>query len=122
MEIEKDKWVVVESTEDELSFVYIPSNYPGPIAIDAKVSKELDEYHKNSIIQINLPNEPIPLSNESIFPLPEKIPVKFINVKGREEHEALLKDYDKMNELGLDPIYETMAYLRRWGDWLAKED
>ena len=37
-----------------MEFVYKPENYPGPIAIDMKVSKELDEYHKNAKIQINI--------------------------------------------------------------------
>jgi hypothetical protein len=30
-----------------------PEKYDGPIAIDMKVSKELDDYHKNYVIQIN---------------------------------------------------------------------
>jgi hypothetical protein len=37
-------------------FIYRTENYPGPIAIDCKPSKECDEYHKNSRIQINLGN------------------------------------------------------------------
>lgn len=41
-----------------------------------------------------------------------------VDVNGREEHEAILKDSDKMRELGLDPFYETMVYLKRWGGWL----
>jgi hypothetical protein len=36
-------------------FTYLSENYPGPIAIDCKPSKECDEYHKNSKVQINLP-------------------------------------------------------------------
>ncbi len=43
---------------------------------------------------------------------------KWINVKGREEHESLLRDSDKMWQMGLDPMYEKMVYLRRWGSWL----
>jgi len=42
---------------DENSFIYIPEKYPGPIAIDMKPSKECDEYHKNSYIQVNMNNE-----------------------------------------------------------------
>ena len=47
--------------------------------------------------------------------LPER---KQINVRGRAEHEAILKDAAWCKELGLDQIYETMVYLKRWGDWL----
>ncbi len=36
------------------TFVYRPKNYPGPVAIDRKPSKECDEYHKNVKIQINI--------------------------------------------------------------------
>ena len=35
-------------------FVYRTEKYPGPIAIDCKPSKELREYHENSLIQINI--------------------------------------------------------------------
>ncbi len=48
----------------------------------------------------------------------EMIETKWINVKGREEHEAILRDSGKMWELGLDPAYEIMVYLKRWGSWL----
>lgn len=51
-------------------------------------------------------------------PLAELPPVKWINVNGREEHEALLKDSQKCTELGLDQVYETIVYLKRWGGWL----
>ncbi len=47
--------------------------------------------------------------------LPEPI---WIDVKGREEHESLLRDSDKMWSLGLDPSFEKMVYLKRWGSWL----
>lgn len=53
-----------------------------------------------------------------IDPPAELPPVKTIDVHGREEHEALLKDELKMLSLGLDPYYERMVYLRRWGGWL----
>ena len=53
-----------------------------------------------------------------VDPPAELPPIKVINVNGREEHEALLRDEAKMLELGLDPIYERMVYLTRWGGWL----
>lgn len=60
--------------------------------------------------------------NEDIFggiDPPAHIPeTKWINVNGREEHEAMLRDTDKMHELGLDPVYEKIVYLKRWGSWL----
>jgi|ERR1700743_2119674 len=47
--------------------------------------------------------------------------VKWINVRGREEHEAVIKDAAWCKELGLDQIYETIKYLKRWGSWLTKD-
>lgn len=47
--------------------------------------------------------------------LPER---KCVNIRGREEHEAIIKDGDWCSELGLDQIYETILYLKRWGEWL----
>ena len=47
--------------------------------------------------------------------LPER---KVINVNGREEHEAILKDAAKCEELGLDQMFEVIIYLKRWGGWL----
>lgn len=49
--------------------------------------------------------------------LPER---KHINVRGREEHEAVIKDAAWCKELGLDQAYEIFAYLKRWGSWLSK--
>ena len=43
---------------------------------------------------------------------------RHIDVRGREEHEAFLKDPQKCKELGLDIMYERMVYLKRWGGWL----
>lgn len=63
---------------------------------------------------------PISLS-DGIDPPAELPPVKYINVNGREEHEALLKDQAKMIEFGLDPVYETIVYLKRWGGWLKDQ-
>ncbi len=37
MEIEKGKFVEIHKKGDIGHFVYTPSNYPGPIAIDATV-------------------------------------------------------------------------------------
>jgi hypothetical protein len=53
-----------------------------------------------------------------IDPPTHEIPRREFNVNGRKEHEAILKDHVKMKELGLDPYYETMVYLRKWGNWL----
>lgn len=53
-----------------------------------------------------------------IDPSEEVISTKYVNVRGREEHESLLRDSNKMLSLGLDPVYEKMVYLRRWGSWL----
>ena len=65
--------------------------------------------------------EPIQLSNDGISTPPEMIPVTYLNVNGREEHESLLKDAQKCSELGLDIFYETMVYIRRWGGWLNEK-
>ena len=56
-----------------------------------------------------------------IDPPSELPPTKWVNVKGREEHESILKDEKKMLELGLDPYFEIMVYLKRWGGWLKDE-
>lgn len=51
---------------------------------------------------------------------PAELPLrKTINVRGREEHEAVIKDAALCKELGLDQAYETMIYLKRWGAWLS---
>jgi hypothetical protein len=57
---------------------------------------------------------------EGIDPPAQIMETEFINVNGRAEHEALLKDPKKCEELGLDHYYETMVYLERWGGWLPK--
>ena len=67
--------------------------------------------------------EPIPLDTfGGIDPPSEKLVAEYINVNGREEHEAILKDPEKCKELGLDIYYETMVYLHRWGGWLKDQD
>ncbi len=66
--------------------------------------------------------ELVPLSEDGIDPGPNRVPFPtLINVRGREEHEAILRYTDKMKLLGLDPYYEIMVYLGRWGGWL-KDD
>jgi hypothetical protein len=50
---------------------------------------------------------------------PSELPlIRQVNVNGREEHEELLRNEQKMLSLGLDPIYERIVYLKRWGGWL----
>ena len=61
--------------------------------------------------------EPKPLS-DGIDPPAQQIERVVINVNGREEHEAIIKDALKCKELGIDQLYETMVYLNRWGGWL----
>lgn len=46
---------------------------------------------------------------------------KWVNVMGREEHEAIIKDGDWCRELGLDQAYEILVYLKRWGGWLGEK-
>lgn len=75
---------------------------------------------KKKILEIKINKEPIPLENGEHL-LPEQIPVQYINVNGRKEHEAIIKDADKCKELGLDQTYETIVYLNRWGKWLKNE-
>ena len=66
------------------------------------------------------------LVNKKILPLPDdsdvsmqQIPVIWIQIKGRKEHESIVKDANKCNELGLDQVYETIVYLKKWGGWLS---
>ena|ERR1700752_3721811 len=62
-----------------------------------------------------------PLDDTAIDPPSEKPQTKWIDVKGRKEHEALLMDEEKMISLGLDPMYEKIVYLKRWEGWLKDE-
>ena len=62
-----------------------------------------------------------PLDDSAIDPPSERPPTIWVNVKGREEHEAFLKDANKCKEHGLDQDYEIMVYLKRWGSWLDVE-
>lgn len=65
----------------------------------------------------NLGQKIIPL-HDNVNPPSEMIPTKWVNIKGRKEHEAIIKDAKKCEELGLDQHYEIMVYLKRWGNWL----
>jgi len=65
-------------------------------------------------MQINL----IPLC-EGEDPPAQMLTRKTHNVNGRVEHEAILKSAYKCAELGVDQMYETLIYLKRWGGWLA---
>lgn len=67
----------------------------------------------------NLNPKVIPLS-DGFNPPSHEIPRKTIDVKGREEHEALIRNSAKCKELGLDQYYEIMVYLKRWGGWLEQ--
>jgi len=56
--------------------------------------------------------------DDGIDPPAELPPKRYINVNGREEHEAIIKDANKCRELGVDQMFEVMVYLQRWGSWL----
>lgn len=55
-----------------------------------------------------------------IDPPAERLTARKIDVHGREEHETMLADVGKMLSLGLDPYFESMVYLKRWGSYLKK--
>ena len=67
------------------------------------------------------------ITNKKLIPLEENnpnhhpIPVEYIEVNGRKEHEAIIKDSQKCKDLNIDQDFEIMVYLNRWGDWLDKE-
>lgn len=73
-----------------------------------------DPHHSYS----NMNKQIQPLS-DGLDPPAEQIPVRWVNVRGRKEHEALIKDAAKCNEIGLDQVYETIVYLKRWSSWLS---
>ena len=56
-----------------------------------------------------------------ITPPAQKLERISINVNGREEHERFILDAEKCKENGIDQMYETMVYLKRWGNWLKDE-
>ena len=47
-------------------------------------------------------------------------PVRWINIRGRREHETVIRDASWCKELGLDQAYEIKIYLKRWGGWLCE--
>ena len=51
-------------------------------------------------------------------PPSHEIPTHYIDINGRAEHEEILKDEKRMLEMGLDPYFERMVYLKRWGGWV----
>lgn len=67
---------------------------------------------------VHLNPKVVPLEHAGIEPPPQQIETKWINVRGREEHEAIIRDAEKCKELGLDQMYEILVYLKRWGSWL----
>lgn len=58
------------------------------------------------------------LLTDGQMPPKEKMECKWVNVRGRQEHEQLLSDHKRCKELGLDIVYERTVYLKRWGCWL----
>jgi hypothetical protein len=53
---------------------------------------------------------------------PSELPeTRYINIRGREEHEAIIRDAALCKELGLDQAYEIIVYLKRWGSWLCAQ-
>ena len=66
-----------------------------------------------------LPPESISQGENPPAQIPER---KTINVYGRAEHEAIIRDAAWCKELGLDQYYEVMVYLKRWGGWLGEQN
>lgn len=62
-------------------------------------------------------NKVIPISDgiDLTYEEPKR---KLVNIRGCEQHEAIINDSAKCKELGLDQYYEIMVYLKRWGNWL----
>lgn len=58
---------------------------------------------------------------EHLDPPAQQLPVKYVNVNGRAEHEALIKDGKRCKELGLCQVYEILVYMKRWGSWLSQD-
>ena len=78
-------------------FIYIPENYPGPIALDIKPSKELKEYHQ--------PKNNDDFSQISFFPPPWNIDEHPEKTEGWIEFQKALRE---------DPAYylDFMRYLQ----------
>lgn len=57
-ELEKEYAVRFPAKKNNYStFIYRPDKYPGQEVLDGVPSKECDEYHKNAVIQVHLPEE-----------------------------------------------------------------
>ena len=89
---------------------------------EAKTWTNEELFEKGSLwagrhVKISELPEPVPLVDGENPPA-EKLMCKTHNVNGRVEHEAILRDSKRCKELGVDQIYETMIYLKRWGGWL----
>jgi hypothetical protein len=69
--------------------------------------KDKDHYTHLNLVRKDIKND---------AKLPER---RHINIRGRQEHEAIIKDAAWCKELGLDQAYEVMVYLKRWGGWLG---
>ena len=67
---------------------------------------------------MNLP-EPIPIS-EGEDPPSHRLISRTIDVNGRKEHESIIRDPKKCEELGVDSYYEHVVYLARWGGYLEE--
>ena len=84
--------------------------------------QHVNQYWKKAVIDMkftHLNAKLKPLNEfEGFDPPAEKLKRRWIDVRGREEHEAMLKDEEKMLSLGLDPVYERIVYLKRWEGWL----
>lgn len=75
--------------------------------------------HQSSMsTHLNLVSKPLSDGFGGQDPGPDLPPVRWINVRGRIEHEAVIRDAQWCKDLGLDQAYEIMVYLKRWGGWL----
>lgn len=78
--------------------------------------KKKASHHDVRVILLDSRAEPLTSSTE-----PLTCGRVYYDVNGRLEHEALLRDHAKCHELGIDIVYETLVYLRRWGGYLSEE-
>lgn len=73
------------------------------------------EHYTHLNLVVNGTERDLSRNTSALTPCPE---VRYVNVRGRAEHEAILKDAIWCKELGLDQNYEVTVYLKRWGSWL----
>lgn len=66
---------------------------------------------------LNAVRNPVIRDEDASARLPK---IKYINIRGREEHETVIKDADLCKEIGLDQLYESIVYFKRWNGWLSK--